>query len=114
MPVEALPPRTDRQARAIELTDAATKLAALVALSVPDEVFALWLAPLRMVDAQTGRVFLAAPPDLARWVQGRFAGLLSACASELADKPVEAVVVVADTLPSVLTFGELLNQRGAA
>jgi chromosomal replication initiator protein len=60
--------------------------------SVPEEVFATWLAPLRPAGFTDGILYLEAPGRKDEWISRRFGGLLEAAAS--ADPAVRRIAVI--------------------
>jgi chromosomal replication initiator protein len=61
--------------------------------AVPEEVFAVWLEPLRPAGFSDGILYLEAPHRKGEWIERRFGGLLEAATS--ADAAVRRIEVVA-------------------
>jgi hypothetical protein len=105
LPTRDLPARRQRLA-ALERT--AGRLAAETRRAVPDTTFAIWIAPLVLVDATDCAMYLAAPAQLASWAADRYEPLLGKVASELAGRQLLAHIYIADeALPEARTLGEL-------
>jgi hypothetical protein len=109
LPTRDLPARQQRLA-ALQRTGG--RLAAEVRRAVPDTTFAIWIAPLILVDATDCEMYLAAPAHLASWAADRYEPLLGKVASELAGRHLLAHIYVADEdLPDARTLGELTTEE---
>jgi hypothetical protein len=52
----------------------------LVRGALGEDMFEIWLGPLRLIAVDQGVLVIAAPPDTVSWVVGRYGRLLSASA----------------------------------
>ena len=57
--------------------------------AVPEEVFAVWLGPLRPAGFNDGILYIEAPDRKGEWIRRRFGGILEAAAS--ADEAVRRI-----------------------
>lgn len=88
------PQRTPEQ-RAVRievLRPQAERLEVELRRRVGDSTYQLWLAPVRLVDAASDRLYFVAPPEIFEWVAARFLRVIEESAGALAGRPISVVV----------------------
>jgi len=78
--------------RTAQLEPGTTRLLTAVRERVGESTFHLWIAPLRLIDADGDTLYAVVPDDNARWVRDRFGLLLADVASDLAGRPVRVEI----------------------
>ena len=82
-----------RVLRALDLEPTASKLADALAERVGPGAFSQWLGQLRLVDATTGVLWIACPPQTISWVGDRFQRVLDDTASGLGGEEIRCRLV---------------------
>jgi chromosomal replication initiator protein len=86
-----------------ELEHAWQRIAAEMRRAVTDSTYAIWLAPLRPVILDPGRLVVSAPDQLRTWVADRYGPLLERVAQHVIDPALHVEIVAPGTTPAPAT-----------